>query len=97
MARKTKTDAAPQIPAEEAKPKKVTARDQGIPEVYLSEAGTFRPGYDAKLKSDLIVAVLGDGRLHDWDADEAMRVLTERGWLPMLEASRAARVRKAAS
>lgn len=74
---------------------KVTARDQGIPEVYLSESGSFKPGYDAKLKSDLIVAVLGDGRLHSFDADEALAILEQRGWMTMLETSRAARERKA--
>jgi hypothetical protein len=33
-------------------------RDQGIPEIYLSEKGTFKPGYDAKLKSDLVNSVV---------------------------------------
>jgi len=96
MARKS-TSKAP-APVAETKPEKapkVTARDQGIPEVYLSESGAFRPGYDAKLKSDLITAILGDGRLHVWDADEAQRVMEARGWLPMLETSRAARERRA--
>lgn len=76
------------------KPKKVTARDQGVPEVYLSEAGSFKPGYDAKLKSDLIRAILGDGRLHVFEAEEAMSILESRGWVAMLETSRAARERK---
>ena len=84
----------PEVPAP-AKAPKVTARDQGVPEVYLSEAGTFRPGYDAKMKSDLITAILGSPVLHTWDAEEALRVMTERGWLTMLEASREARARKA--
>jgi hypothetical protein len=92
MPAKTNTESAVETPAE--KPKKVTARDQGIPEVYLSESGSFKPGYDAKLKSDLIVAVLGDGRLHTFDADEAMQILTSRGWLQMLETSRVAREKK---
>jgi hypothetical protein len=91
MAPKTNTTEAP---ATEAKAKKVTARDQGVPEVYLSESGSFRPGYDAKLKSDLIVAILGDGRLYEFTADEAMSILESRGWLPMLETSREARERK---
>ncbi len=78
-----------------AKTPKVTARDQGVPEVYLSEAGAFRPGYDAKMKSDLITAILGSPVLHTWDPEEALRVMESRGWLPMLEASRAARERKA--
>jgi hypothetical protein len=73
---------------------KVTARDQGVPEVYLSESGSFKPGYDAKLKSDLLTAVLGDGRLHTFTAEEALAVLESRGWTSMLETSRAARERK---
>jgi hypothetical protein len=82
--------------SEETKPKKVTARDQGVPEVYLNEeTGTFRPGYDAKLKSDLIVAILGDGRLYDWTPEAALEVLEARGWMRFLEESKAARERKA--
>jgi hypothetical protein len=97
MSAKTTPTQAPEVPeAQEAPAKtpKVTARDQGIPEVYLSEAGTFRPGDDAKLKSDLITAVLGDGRLHVWDPEEALAVLEARGWMTMLETSRQARERK---
>jgi predicted transcriptional regulator len=70
----TKTEA----PVTEAKAKKPVARDQGVPEVYLSEAGTFRPGYDAKMKSDLITAILGSPVLYQWDAETALRVMTER-------------------
>jgi hypothetical protein len=92
MAAKTKTETK----VAEAKTPKVTARDQGVPECYLSESGAFRPGYDAKMKSDLIVAVLGDGRLHEFGADEALAILESRGWLPMLETSRQARERRAA-
>lgn len=105
MASKTETEApvaeatseaeATSADAKPAKVKKPTAREQGVPDVYLSESGAFRPGYDAKLKSDLLTAVLGDGRLHVFTADEAVALLTERGWLPFLETSRAARERKA--
>jgi hypothetical protein len=89
--------ATEQTPAEvkPAKAPKVTARDQGVPEVYLSESGAFKPGYDAKLKSDLIRAILGDGRLHVFEADEALAILDSRGWMSMLETSRQARERKA--
>lgn len=79
---------------ETAKTPKVTARDQGVPEVYLSEAGTFRPGYDAKLKSDLITAILGSPVLHTWTSEEALAVLESRGWMGMLQTSREARERK---
>ena len=91
--KQTQTEAPAEVKAE--KPKKVTARDQGVPEVYLSESGSFKPGYDAKLKSDLITAVLGDGRLHVFEAKEAEAILESRGWTSMLETSRAARERKA--
>ena len=94
MAAKTNPTEAP-AEVKPAKAPKVTARDQGVPEVYLSESGAFRPGYDAKLKSDLIAAILGDGRLHTFEADEAQAILESRGWTSMLETSRAARERKA--
>jgi hypothetical protein len=94
MAAKTNQTEAP-AEVKPAKAPKVTARDQGVPEVYLSESGSFKPGYDAKLKSDLIRAILGDGRLHTFEAAEALSILESRGWLPMLEASRTARERKA--
>ena len=94
MAATTNQNESTVAEATEAKPKKVTARDQGVPEVYLSEAGTFKPGYDAKLKSDLLTAVLGPKTLHEWTAEDALAVLESRGWLPFLEQSRAARERK---
>jgi hypothetical protein len=95
MARKT-TKQAP-APVAETKPEKapkITARDQGIPEVYLSESGAFRPGYDAKLKSDLISAVLGNGVLHVFSEKEALSILESRGWVSMLEKSREARAKR---
>lgn len=44
----------PELFETKTKPKPIDPRSQGIPEVYLSEKGTFKPGYDAKLKSDLV-------------------------------------------
>lgn len=41
-----------------AKPAKVVAKDLGVPAVYLGPTGTFKPGADAALKSDLILAIL---------------------------------------
>lgn len=41
------------------KVKGVDPKSQGIPDVYLSEKGTFKPGYDAKLKSDLVASAMG--------------------------------------
>jgi integrase len=39
--------------------KKQTAKEQGVPSVYLGPTGNFKPGYDASLKRDLVAAVLG--------------------------------------
>lgn len=96
MARTTQTDVAPAESGEAPKAKKPNAREQGVPEVYLGEGGNFRPGYDAKMKSDLITAVLGSPVLHEWDPQEALAVLEARGWTRFLDESRAARERKAA-
>jgi hypothetical protein len=90
----SKSAPAKTAPVVEAKPKKVTAADQGVPAVYLGENGNFRPGYDAKMKSDLITAVLGSGVLHVFTEKEALSILESRGWVPMLEKSREARARK---
>lgn len=82
-----------------SKKTKVTAKDQGVPEVYLSESGNFKPGYDARLKSDLIKAVLDEtpeGVLHTFTAAEAQELLEKRGWLNFLAKSRNAREAKAA-
>jgi hypothetical protein len=35
-----------------------TARDLGVPDAYLGPEGKFRPGADARLKSDLILRAL---------------------------------------
>ena len=94
MARKSNTQTKAEAKVAEEKPAKVTARDQGVPEVYLSESGNFQPGYDAKLKSDLISAILGNGVLHVFTEKEALAVLESRGWMPFLEKSREARARR---
>jgi len=91
MAAKTKTAPAPVAEATPEKAPKVTARDQGIPDVYLSDSGSFKPGYDAKLKSDLIKSILGNGVLHVFTEKEALAILESRGWTSMLEKSREAR------
>ncbi len=41
------------------KAKAIDPRSQGVPDDYLTEKGTFKPGYDAKLKSDLVNSVVG--------------------------------------
>lgn len=38
---------------------KPTAKDQGVPDAYLGPGGRFRPGMDARYKSDLIASALG--------------------------------------
>jgi hypothetical protein len=96
---KTRKSSTPKAtePVAVEKPAKVTARDQGVPAVYLNdESGTFKPGYDAKLKSDLINAVLGSGVLHVFTEKDALAILESRGWMPMLEKSREARAKKSA-
>lgn len=77
---------------------KKTAKDQGVPEVYLSETGNFRPGMDARYKSDLIAAVLGtksDKALATFEAKDAHDRLAQRGWLGFLAKSQAALEAKA--
>lgn len=97
MARKSQTQTkAVEAEVKPEKAPKVTARDQGVPEVYLSESGSFKPGFDAKLKSDLISAVLGSTVLHVFSEKDALAVLESRGWMPMLEKSREARAKRSA-
>lgn len=77
-----------------SKKQKETAKDQGVPEVYLSESGNFKPGYDARLKSDLIKAVLDEKPtdvLHTFTSAEAQALLEKRNWLNFLAKSRSAR------
>jgi hypothetical protein len=72
------------------KTKKQTARDRGVPDLYLSPAGTFRPGMDARYKSDLCLAVTGGTEaelsrvLVTFSKDDAKRRLRQRGWTPFL-------------
>ena len=67
----------------EKKTSKVTAREQGFPDVYLGEAGNFRAGLDARAKSDLVNAALGlpaDKALYQFSVAEADDLLHKRGW-----------------
>jgi hypothetical protein len=80
------------------KPKKQTARDKGAPGQYLSESGRFRPGLDARYKSDLITEALefeaaNKGR----KTSPAHKQLDRMGWTSHLDKSRAARQAKAAA
>jgi hypothetical protein len=79
---------------------KQTAKDQGVPAVYLSESGNFKPGMDARYKSDLISAVLGldlSKALHKFTAADAESRLAQRNWIPFLERKRALIKEKAAA
>jgi hypothetical protein len=77
----------PRAPAEA----KLSALDRGVPDVYLGETGNFRPGMDARYKSDLIQAALGlpaPDALMSFDPDDAVTRLDERGWTGFLDRKR---------
>lgn len=79
--------------------KKETARDQGVPGTYLSANGNFKPGLDARYKSDLIKSAMGekidDKGLHQFTKDSALERLEQRGWLGHLEKAQKNRDEKA--
>ena len=78
----------------------ITPREQGIPDVYLTEDGKkFKPGYDAKLKRDLIAAIDdldNPNGLHTFEKSEAARILAARDWNDHLVKSRRSREAKEA-
>jgi hypothetical protein len=66
-----------------ATPTKQTAKQQGFPAVYLGPTGNFKPGLDARAKSDLIAAVLkldNPDALYRFRADKAQKLIKARGW-----------------
>lgn len=74
-----------------AKKAKATAKSQGVPDAYLTERGTFKPGYDARYKSDLVKCALDladDRCLTTFTVADAKRRLTQRGWTKFLDAKR---------
>lgn len=74
------------------KPKKVTALDQGFPQDYLADNGNFKPGYDARAKSDLIAAILGldtSKSLASFTKAEAEKLVKARGWESFVEKKKA--------
>jgi colicin import membrane protein len=81
---------------------KETAKDQGVPAVYLNEAGNFRIGMDARLKSDLVNAALkieSAEALHSFTPAQAEKLLKARGWMKFLDRKKeiiAAKEQKAA-
>jgi hypothetical protein len=80
--------------------KKETARDQGVPGTYLGANGNFKPGLDARYKSDLITSALGEKigpkGLHQFTKESALERLAQRNWLPHLEKAKKNREAKAA-
>lgn len=81
---------APRIPRASAGPK-LSARDRGVPDVYLGDTGNFRPGMDARYKSDLILSALGlpaPDALETYDPADAVTRIEERGWTAFLDRKR---------
>lgn len=79
--------------------KKESAKDQGVPGTYLSANGNFKPGLDARYKSDLITSALGEkigpNGMHQYTQENALERLAQRNWLPFLEKAKASRAAKA--
>jgi hypothetical protein len=70
------------------KSNKKTAKDLGVPDVYLGPNGAFYPGGDARLKSDLILAILEqdapDAKM-EWSKADAMKLFKKfPQWAPFL-------------
>ena len=84
-------------------PKKQTAREMGAPDEYLSDSGNFRPGMDARYKSDLVNSALGikdKKALMTFTVEDAETRLQIRGWTGFLTRKReilAAKAEKASS
>jgi hypothetical protein len=80
------------VPAKQTKSTKKTAADLGVPKAYLSPTGTFKPGMDARLKSDLILAVLDQpapNALVKWTKPKAVVLLARfPQWKPFLDKKR---------
>jgi hypothetical protein len=78
--------------SKQTKSRKKTAADLGVPKPYLSPTGTFKPGMDARLKSDLILAVLDQpapNALVKWTKPKAVVLLARfPQWKPFLDKKR---------
>lgn len=60
-----------------------SAKSQGFPAQYLGATGNFRPGYDARAKSDIKAAISGKrtGReLVRLTKPRALKLQAARGW-----------------
>ncbi len=85
--------------AKSKKTAKPTAKDQGFPSAYLAPNGNFKPGLDARAKSDLIAAVLeldAPDSLHKFDKATAEKLIKIRSWEPFVEKKKAAIVNASA-
>jgi hypothetical protein len=74
--------------------KKSKVDNSNVPPEYLGTNGKFKPGLDARYKSDLVLSVLGetsDKSLHKFSKQAAEERLKERGWLAFLDKARAVR------
>jgi hypothetical protein len=79
--------------------KKQSARDMGTPDVYLAENGNFKPGLDARFKSDLVHSYLGlksKKALRTFTKDEAESFLQARSWMGFVSQKREALERQEA-
>lgn len=81
------------------KPAKQTARELGVPDIYLSESGNFIPGKDARYKSDLVNSALGISTPEmamTFEPNDAEVRLQARGWMGFLTRKREILAAKAA-
>jgi hypothetical protein len=71
-----------------------TARDLGVPKEYLGPGGKFRPGADARLKSDLILRALDlpapDAKVQFSQAAAVKLLVKFPQWKPYLERAKSA-------
>jgi hypothetical protein len=78
---------------------KETAKDQGFPAKYLGSNGNFKPGFDARAKSDLINAILGlpnGNALVKFSVEDAEKLIAVRGWESFVEKKRKIEAEKTA-
>ena len=100
---------APEAPAQPKQRKRTRYEDAGVGDLrqpdgtpFLGETGRFRPGYDAKLKSQLIEQVLDPEKaskvqrhpVGELTAQEAEALLGTLNWITFLDASRTARANR---
>lgn len=94
IARRTEQRARLDTLKKEKTMNKVTALSQGFPTEYLGDNGNFKPGLDARAKSDLVNAYLeqppSKDALATFTKDEAAKLLKARGWMKFVEKRQAA-------